>query len=154
MRSIHAAVGLMVLAGCASLRRPALVQRAAASAATCDSAGSIAAERAHLGSVARTLGEIAGGAGGNAYSASETRVAAPAAPPAGQTASAAAATATMVANANTARVSLWFAEARQDLNQYEAVISLIAALDAAARTLPTMKSCRAAGFPEFTGPTG
>ena len=154
MRSIIASVLLTALVGCASLQRPASVQRAAISAATCDSATSIAAERARLASVARTLGEIAGGAGGNAYSTSETRVAAPAAPPAGQTASAAAATATMVANANTARVSLWFAEARQDLNQYEAVVGQIAALDAAARTLPAPKSCRAAGFAGFTGPTG
>src|SRR5512142_2651139 len=62
MRSITAAVGLVVLAGCTSTQRPAPVGRAAVSAATCDSAASIARERAHLSAVARTLGEISNGA--------------------------------------------------------------------------------------------
>ena len=153
MRSINAAVALMVLAGCASLRRPALTQRAGVSAATCDSAASIAAERARLGSVAKTLGEISGGAGGNANSTLATHLAGAAAPAAAQTASAAAVTSSMIANANNARVGMWVAEAQQDWNRYQAVVGQIAALDAAARTLPTTKACRAAGFASFTSPT-
>lgn len=154
MRSINAAFGLMVLAGCTSLQRPAPVQRAAVSGATCDSAASIAAERAHLASVARTLGEISSGAGQNAYSTLEPRVAAPSPSVARPSASGAAATSSMIANANNARVELWYAEARQDRSQYQIVVGQIAALDAAGRTLPTMTSCRAAGFASAREPTG
>lgn len=154
MRSIIAAVGLTLLAGCVSIQRPAAVQRAAVSAATCDSAASIAAQRAHLASVARTLADISNGAGQNAYATSEARTAAPSPAVAAPNAAAATATSSMIANANTARVELWHAEARQDRSEYQVVVGQIAALDAAGRTLPTTKSCRAAGFASSTEPTG
>lgn len=154
MRAIKAAVSLMVLAGCTSLQRPAPVKRAAVSAATCDSAASIAAERVRLASVAHMLGEIADGASANAYSTSEPRVAAPSPSVASPSASGAAATSSMIANANNARVEVWSGEARQDRTRYQTVVGQIAALDAVGRTLPTMKSCRAAGFASFREPTG
>lgn len=153
MRSITAAVGLVVLAGCASTQRPAPVPRAAVSAATCDSAASVAMERAHLADVARTLREISNGASANAYSTSEPRVATPGTSVASPSASGARATSSMIANASNARVELWYGEARKDLTQHQAVVGQIAALDAVARTLPTTKSCRAAGFASFKAPT-
>lgn len=154
MRSILAPVGLIVLAGCSSLQRPALVHRAAASAAACDSAASVAAERAQLASVANMLGEMSTGAGANAYSTLELRVAPPTPSVANPSPSAAAATSSMIANANNARVELWAGESRQELSHYQTVVAQIAALDATARTLPTAKACRAAGFASFRAPTG
>jgi hypothetical protein len=153
MRSIIAPVVLVVVAGCSSVQRPAAVQRAAVSTPACDSAASIAAERAQLASVARMLGDMSNGAGANAYSTLEPRIAPPSPSVAGSSA-AAAATSSMVANANNARVELWSGESRQDRNHYQAVIAQIAALDATARTLPTAKACRAAGFATYTAPTG
>lgn len=153
MRSIIAAIGLMVLAGCVAVQRTAGTRRAAVTAATCDSAVSISGERARLVAVARTLADLSNSAGRNAYSTAQTRIATPT-PSTGAPGSATAnLTASMIANANNARVELWSAEARQDLSQYQVVTRQIAALDAAARTLPTTNSCRAAGFASATEPT-
>lgn len=154
MRSINAAVGFVAFAAaCTSLHRPAPLQRASVSPATCDSAASIAAERAQLAAVARTLGDISQGAGQNAYSALESRVAAPGPSVAAPSAAAAAATRSMIANANAAHVEMWYGEGRQERSRYEAVVGQIAALDAVSRTLPTMKACHAAGFASPTAPT-
>lgn len=138
----------------AAVQRPGQPQRSAVSAATCDSAASIAAERTRLASVARTLADVSSGAGQNAYTTSEIRSAPPAATVAAPNASAGAAASSMIANANKARVELWYAEARQDRNEYQGVVSQIAALDAAARTLPTTKACLAAGFATAAQPNG
>ena len=154
MRAIIAPVVLVVVAGCSSVQRPAAVQRAAVSTAACDSAASIAAERAQLASVANTLGVLSTGAGANAYSTLEPRVAPPSPSVAGSNPRATAAAASMIANANNARVEMWYAESRLDRSHYEAVVAQIAALDATARTLPTAKACRAAGFATYTASTG
>lgn len=154
MRSILAPVVLTWLAGCSSVQRPSPVQRAAVSAAACDSAAAVARERAQLASVARMFGDISTGASANAYSTLEQRVAPPTPSVAKPSPSAAAATSSMIANASNARVELWAGESRQDRNHYEAVVAQIAALDATARTLPTAKACRAAGLASFTAPTG
>lgn len=154
MRSIIAPVGLIVLAGCSSVQRPAPVHRAAVSAAACDSAASIAAERAQLASVAGTLGVLSTGAAANAYSTLEPRVAPPTPSVAGSNPRAAAAASSMIANASNARVEMWYAESRLDRSHYQAILAQVAALDATARTLPTAKGCRAAGFASFKAPTG
>lgn len=154
MRSIIAPVALVVLAGCSTLQRPASARRVPVSAEACDSAASIAAERAQLASVARTLGDLSNSASANAYSTMEQRVSSPSPSAAKSSAPAAAATASIIANANTARVEIWNDESRQDQNRYQAVVARIAALDASARTLPGAKSCRAAGFASFTDRTG
>lgn len=154
MRSIIASVVLATLAGCASVQRPASVHGASVSAAACDSAVSIASERAHLASVARTLGEISSGADRAAYTTVEARIAAPSPSTGAPNASAAKVTSSMIANASNARVDLWSAEARQERSEYQVVVAQVAALDAAARALPTIKSCRAAGLASFTPPTG
>lgn len=154
MRLNIAPVVLVVVAGCSSVQRPVAAQRAAVSAAACDSAASIAAERAQLASVARMLGDLSDGAGGNAYSTAEPRVATPTPSVAKPSPSATAATSSMIANAHNARVQLWYEEAQQDRNHYQAVVARIAALDATARTLPTTKACRSAGFASSAAPTG
>ena len=154
MRSIIAPVVLVVLAGCSSVQRPAPVHRAAVSAAACDSAASIAADRAQLASVASTLGDMSTGAGANAYSTLEPRVAPPSPSVAGSNPRATAVASSMIANANNARVEMWNGESRLDRSHYQAVVAQIAALDATSRTLPTAKACRAAGFASFAAPTG
>ena len=148
MRSISGVVGLIVLAGCSHMQRPAPVHRAAVSAAACDSAASIAGQRATLASVAASLGELGTGTESAAYATVQEggAVASTSAASASPSPKAAAATASMIANANNARVQLLYGEARLDREHRRVVAGQVAALDAIARTLPTVRACHAAGF--------